>query len=63
MSVLYRSKLPRYYLWLYFYYVTSEQVLARWLSGRPADEVGMPFTFVVGLDGQLLAGAAAQRAR
>ena len=33
--------------------VTSEQVLARWLFGRPADELGEPFTFVVGLDGQL----------
>src|SRR5215468_7650381 len=33
--------------------VTSAQVLARWLAGRPADEPGEPFTFVVGLDGQL----------
>ena len=33
--------------------VTSAQVLARWLAGRPVDELGEPFTFVVGLDGQL----------
>jgi hypothetical protein len=33
--------------------VTSEQVLTRWLSGRPANELGEPLTFVVGLDGQL----------
>src|SRR5690242_21204483 len=33
--------------------VTSAQALTRWLSGRPADELGEPFTFVVGLDGQL----------
>jgi hypothetical protein len=29
--------------------VTSAQVLARWLGDRPADELGEPFTFVVGL--------------
>lgn len=33
--------------------VTSAQVLARWLVSRPADELEEPFTFVVGLDGQL----------
>lgn len=33
--------------------VTAAAVLARWLAGRPLDEQREPFTFVVGLDGQL----------
>jgi hypothetical protein len=33
--------------------VTSADVLAQWLAGRPAEELSEPFTFVVGLDGQL----------
>jgi hypothetical protein len=40
--------------------VTAADVLARWLAGRPPDELSEPVTFVVGLDGQLLL---AQRAR
>lgn len=33
--------------------MTAADMLARWLAGRPLDELGEPFTFVVGLDGQL----------
>jgi hypothetical protein len=33
--------------------VTATDALARWLASRPQDELGEPFTFVVGLDGQL----------
>ena len=36
--------------------VTSAQALTRWLASRPADELGEPFTFVVGLGGQLRLG-------
>lgn len=33
--------------------VTSAQILVRWLASRPAEELCEPFTFVIGLDGQL----------
>ena len=33
--------------------VTSAHILPRWLAGRPAGELSEPFTFVVGLDGEL----------
>jgi hypothetical protein len=33
--------------------VTSAQVLTQWLADRPVDELGEPFTFVVGFDGRL----------
>jgi hypothetical protein len=36
--------------------VTSAQALTRWLASRPAEELGEPFTFVVGLGGQLRLG-------
>jgi hypothetical protein len=33
--------------------VTAADVLARWLAGRPSDELSEPVTFVIGLDGWL----------
>jgi hypothetical protein len=33
--------------------VTAADVLARWLAGRPLDELSEPVTFVVGLNGRL----------